>query len=166
MKRVFCLFLAIVILFSACGKHGERFREPVTFYYLRRQFPYGENESILGTEAREASGHRDDLRYLLALYLMGPSGDELRSPVPRGTNIYLVEQTEESVTLKLSSTANALTDAEFSLVCACLSLTCMSLTGAESVTIVSGSRTITMRSENLILYDIDSGSAAATEETQ
>lgn len=166
MKRAVILLLAVSLLLTACGSHGERIKEPVTFYYLRSQYPYGTAQSVIGSEEREASGHRGELRYLMALYLMGPSGEDLRSPIPPGTNIFSAEQTENSVTLKLSDTAGSMTDVDFSLACACLSLTCMDLTGADKVTIACGNRSITMTPDTLILYDIEGGNTAATEETQ
>ena len=42
-------------------------------------------------------------------------------------------------------------------------MTCLSITDAQSVTILSGSRTVTMSRDNLTLYD---NSTEATEETK
>ena len=69
MRRAFCLFLAICLFFSGCSLSGERMREPVTFYYPRRVYQYGVEDGVIAAEQREASGHRKDLSYLLALYL-------------------------------------------------------------------------------------------------
>ncbi len=163
MKRFCCLLLCLSLLLTGCGFFGERIKEPVTFYYLRDEYQFGSGGGVIGSEIREASGHRDSLSYLLALYLIGPSDEELHSPIPRGINIFSAELVENTVKLKLSDTSASLTDAGFSLACACLTLTCLDLTGAEEVTITSGSRSVTMSRDNLTLFD---STTAAPEETQ
>ena len=152
MKRILCAALALILAFSLLSGCGERVKEPVTFYYLRSG--YQENmDTMIASETREASGHRDNLRYLLAFYLMGPADKELSSPLPRGTVLYALEQETDSVTITLSDTSASLSDSEFSLACACLSMTCMELVPAEEVTVASGSRSLTLRRDNLILTD-------------
>lgn len=163
MKRCGCLTLILCLLLCGCGMLGERIKEPVTFYYLKSEIEYFTQEGVIASEEREASGHREDLSYLMALYLMGPTEEELRSPIPRGTRIYTAAQEPEGVVLHLSDTAGTMDDMEFSLACTCLSLTCFDLTDAQSVTIQSGERTVTMDRDTLTLYD---GSAAAGEDTK
>ena len=152
MKRILCAALALILAASLLPGCGERGKDPGTFYYLRSGDP--ENmDTMIASETREAAGHRDNLRYLLAFYLMGPAGKDLSSPLPRSTVIYSLEQEPDSVIITLSDTSASLSDSEFSLACACLSLTCMELVPAEEVTITSGSRSLTLRRDNLILTD-------------
>lgn len=164
MKRFLSLLLLCAFLLSGCGFLGEKLKEPVTFYYLLDDYQYGIDGRIIGSEEREASGHRDDLSYLMALYLMGPSGEELTSPLPRGTRIFSAEVNEDTVFLVLSETEKTMTDSAFSLACACLSLTCLDLTEAARVSIQSGSRSVTMTRDSLILSD--SSMLESTEESQ
>lgn len=164
MKRLLSLLILSALLFSGCSGQSQHMKEPVTFYYLRSQFEYGSTQSIMGGEEWESSGHRNDLRYLMALYLIGPSSEELRSPLPLGTRILSAEQEGSSVTLTLSEMPAAMTDAAFSLACSCLTRTCMGLTQADSVSVVSGTRTVTMGADNLILTD--SLDTIDTEEAQ
>ena len=164
MKRRIVLAFLLCLILTGCGQLGERIKEPVTFYYLRAEYQYSTDSGIIGSDEREASGHRDNLSYLLALYLIGPSGEELVSPIPRGIRFLSVEQADRMITLNLSDTSAVLTDAEYSLACACLNLTCLDLSGTDAVTINSGARSVTMTRENLILYD--SSMTAPTEETQ
>ena len=84
---------------------------------------------------------------------MGPISQELFSPLPRGIQLYGIQQDSGELTIEISNTAATLSDAEFSLACACLSMTCMGLTDTDSVTIVSGSRNLTLNRENLLLND-------------
>ena len=153
MKRLLCLVLALCLILPGCAVSKERLREPVTFYYPRRQYQYGVEDGVISSEQREAAGHRDDLSYLLALYLIGPSDEALVSPLPWGTRILKTTQKGTAVTLKLTDTALTMTDTEFSLACACLSMTCMGLANVENVTIVSGSRSLTISRDNLLLND-------------
>ncbi len=154
MKRITALLLIAVLLLSGCGWMGERFREPVTFYYLKKDISaVAPGEDIFAGELREASGHRQDLSYLMALYLIGPSGEELRTPIPRGTRISSARYEDQTVYLNMSDTSKTMTDIEFSLACTCLSLTCLELTDAQSVTITSGERSVTMGRNTILLKD-------------
>lgn len=164
MKRFFVFIILAAMLLGGCGSQGQQMKEPVTFYYLRDQYRYGNSQSIMDGEEREVSGHRGDLRYLMALYLLGPSSEELRCPLPLGTRILSAEQEDGRITLTLSEVPASMTDTTFSLACACLSRTCLSLTEADSVTVISGSRSITMDANNLVLTDNLQNSE--TEETQ
>ena len=152
MKRILCLALALILLLPPLSGCGERIKEPVTFYYL--QDSYEENmDSLIVGEEREVAGYQDNLKYLLSFYLMGPVGKSLHSPLPRGTNLFSVTKEYSSLSIEISNTSALLSESEFSLACACLSMTCMDLVGVEEVTVISGSRSLTMRQENLILND-------------
>lgn len=152
MKRLLCFVLTVSVLLSTLSGCGQKLNEPVTFYYLKSSYQENLDSPIVGEE-REVAGHRDNLKYLLSFYLMGPIGKELSSPLPRGTQLYTVEQEGAALTIEISNTSALLSDAEFSLACACLSMTCMELVNAEKVTIVSGSRSLTLSRDNLLLND-------------
>ena len=163
MKRMLSFCLIAVLLLSACGTSAERIREPVTFYYLRENPEALRNgEDLFVGEIREAAGHRHDLSYLMALYLVGPAAGNLCSPIPRGTKITEVNEIDGTVQISLSDTEKAMTDIEYTLACTCLSMTCFELTDAESVTITSGGRSITMERGSLVLVD----RTAANEEEE
>lgn len=159
--RILSLILSLGILLSGCGFFGERIKEPATFYYLCDS--YQEDLCcVIVSEEREASGHVGDLSYLLALYLMGPSNDEYVSPLPVGITI-ASQINSGHIVLELPDTSHTLSDMEFSLACACLTLTCLEITDAEDVTILSGSRTKTMSHSTLTLYDTISNPIASEE---
>ena len=159
MKRLTAFLLLLIFFLSGCT---DTLKEPVTFYYLNRSFQ-DDMTSAIGSELREAAGHRDDLMYLMALYLMGPANDELQSPLPLGTTIQAAEQNGKHVTLTLSDVTDTMTDARFTMACSCLTLTCLNLTDAADVTIISGDRIITMSADDLLLQDLIT---ADTEEPQ
>lgn len=163
MKRFFCLVILFLFILSGCSRSGERIKEPVSFYYLQAQYQYGTEGSVVAVEEREASGHRQDLLYLMKLYMMGPTGENLVSPLPRGTQVFSVEKNEDLLSITISDTADALSDMEFTLASACLSLTCFDLTDAAKVSVLSGERSVTFTQDTLILYD---SIPAATEESK
>ena len=159
MKRLISIFLAALLL-SGCT---EQLKEPVSFYYIRSGYEE-DMSNIVGVERREASGHRGDLSYLMALYFMGPADEELLAPLPGNTNMLSVALNGSQVVLQLSDTADSVSDAQFTVACACLTLTCLELTGAETVTIISGTRSVTLDEERLLLRDLST--AVLTEESQ
>lgn len=165
MKRAFICILIMGLLFSGCSLLEPRMMDPVTFYYLEKDYLYGEQSSVLAAEMREASGHRSDISYLMALYLMGPTEEEHMTPLPAGTRIYASEEEGGGIRLELSEASGKLSDSEYSLACACLAMTCFDISEAEKITVVSGERSITMNRNSLTLFD-DRGEISTTEETQ
>ena len=152
MKQLICLFLIFSLLLCGCSSFGERIKEPATFYYLCGQYQKDLCCVIL-TEEREASGHTDDLSYLLALYLMGPVSEECRSPLPSGTTVESIVYNANALTIELSDLDKTLSDAEFSLAGACLTMTCLDIVPARNVTVISGTRSVTMNQDSLSLFD-------------
>lgn len=160
MKKAFCLLLALSFFLSACHVLGEPLKDPVTFYYINSEYEYFSQEGIITSEQRDASGHRNDLPYLLALYMMGPAEEGLESPLPKGVMLFKAEESEEGILIHISS-HDTMTDASFSLSCACLALTCFDITDASSVTVNSGDRSITLTRDTISLFD----SSIAAEES-
>ncbi len=152
MKRLIFLFLIFSLFLSGCSTGTERIKEPVTFYYVHENYQK-DMEQVIVSEVREASGHKEDLSYLLALYSMGPSNENMKLPLPRSTKIVLTEHTDDCVTLNLSENALIITDADFTLASACIAMTCMELTGIPQVTVICGDRNITIQEDNLLLYN-------------
>lgn len=160
MKRILCLLLCACLLLGGCAA-SQGMREPVTFYYLRTDYRYGTADGVIAGESRESSGHSGDLTYLISMYLMGPSSEELVSPLPQGTTLLDIIQEENTVTLALSDVGKSVTELEYSLACACLAMTVMGISGGDSVTIQSGDRSVTITGDNLTIYD--SSTAVPTE---
>ena len=75
----------------------------------------------------------------------------------------MAEHKEDIIHIQLSSLDDALSDADFSLAGACLALTCFGLTDAETVTVSSADRSVSLERDSIIQYE---GSSAAMEETQ
>ena len=160
MQRIIAFLLLLCLCLTGCS---DRLKEPVTFYYVRSGYD-ADMSDVVGSERREASGHREDLSYLLALYLMGPADEELRSPLPRSVSILSAEHTDSQVTLHLSDTSDTMTDAQYTLACSCLALTCQDLTEAAHITIISGDRSVTMDTSSLLIQDLTTAARMETSQ--
>ena len=164
MKRIVCLMLIAIMLLPGCAFGGEQTKEPVTFYYLR-QYNTQDNvdtfffDGAMGSEIWEAAGHRDDLRYLLALYMQGPSSPQLQRPFPVGSKILDISTEERELRIVMNPVSSRFNELDVTVSCACIAKTCMGLVDVDSVTVMAYgpngtllfSRTFTK--DNLILDD-------------
>ena len=142
MKRAFIFLILLSLLLGGCSIANHDIKEPVVFYYLQscnRPEEYKDyfSEGAIGFESREASGHRDDLYYLLSMYFRGPLDSQLVSPFPAGCTVVKVLSNGQEVTVNLNAAAADITDLDLTLEIACLAKTCMALTDATTVHIES-----------------------------
>lgn len=149
------IILAVILLVSLLA--GCTLSKPnaskVTFYYSRREFSFGAENSVIVPEDRDITGHEGEMFYILSLYLMGPLDEDLSSAFPANTRLVRYSASDGHLTVELTSVDDILSDAEFSLACSCLSLTCTELTRYDRVTVISGSRSMTLHPSNLMLVD-------------
>lgn len=166
MKRLICMLLitALLAVFPGCS---EADGDSVSFYYLRTELSYSTEDGVIAPEARAISGSREDLNYLLRLYLEGPLTDMMTSPFPVGTQLISVEQEDSSLLLELSGEFAALEGIDLTMAGACLASTCFALTDAEAVQITAGTPedniSITLTRNSLTLLD---DSAVGTEASE
>ena len=156
MRKIIALMLAAFLLLSLTGCLETT--DTVTFYYTRHEdsYLYGLDNGVISGEFREVTGHRGDLKYLLTLYLHGPTMEYLHSPFPSGMVLRTVERQGDTVHVALSASLTMLTGTDLTLACACLAQTCFSLTDAEAVTISSeglGFVSMTLTRDSLLLVD-------------
>ncbi len=162
MKRFLCLLLSTLLLGSILGCHYNEngdILEPVEFCYLRNndQFLYGTQSGVFGTEIREAAGHRDDVNYLLSMYMRGPQSSHLRSPFPTGCRLRDIRYNGSTICLVLTGELLTLTNTDLTLACAALSLTCLGLSDVTAVRIESvldgKTFSITLDADSLLLAE-------------
>ena len=148
-----CVMLAVVVI--AAFFPYEQIQDPVTFYYPRSEYRYGSQDGVIGSEQRDVGGRKNDLGYMLALYLEGPMDQNLIAPFPGKslTRILTLKQAGNSLVILLSDLGDSMTDGEFSLACACLTKTCLEMTNVQAVQITSGDRAVRMTHGNLIFFD-------------
>lgn len=162
MKRLICIILSLLLL-TGCGILGERIKDPVTFYYVREDYRK-DMDSVIVSEVREASGHRYDLPYLLALYSMGPASENLKAPFPLNTRITPTEHTEDGIVLSISGLLDSMTDAEYTLASACLAMTFMEVTDTTQITVTWEDRSVTINTQNVMTFE--TGHQRQQEESQ
>jgi hypothetical protein len=150
MKQWISLILCLVILLSFSGCETE---SNVLFFYPRAEIQYGVADGVVAAEARDLADKKEDLEYLLKLYLEGPVSQELKSPFPFGTGLESVVMEDKHITLVLSETFSTLENLEYTIACACVASTCFSLTDAESVSISSGMTALILTRDNYSLWD-------------
>ena len=137
MKKLTCFLLALFMAMSIAGCVKSLADSEVPFYYRRAEFDYGTPDGIMAMELHDATGHTNDLKYLLALYLQGPSDQDLVPPFPEGTILVDLSQENQTVTVTLSSIATRLDDMDLTIACVCLAETCFAITDAQQVHIQS-----------------------------
>lgn len=153
MKRTYITALLFCLLLSGCSNIGDHIKDPVTFYYIRSQTQYFDDSAVIVSEEREASGHKGDLSYLLAIYLMGPIQEDRLSPLPPGTKLYNVSTGQEEIEIRLSDLDDVLSDSEYTLAASCLAKTCFGQTEIDRVVVVSGERTVVLTRDSIYEFD-------------
>lgn len=154
MKRYFCIFLTVLLLFSGCA-FGKS-KNNSAFYYLRSDLTYGAEDSVIAVEQRNVSGYENDLKYLLTLYLEGPLEDAYTSPFPKGTRITSIRQADGVLAIELSGEYASLTDLDLTMANACLAFTCFGLTHVQEVEITAAGESkvsVTLNRNSLTLLD-------------
>ena len=137
MKKLICFLLACLLVFPLAGCIKKTKDSEVPFYYRRAEFDYGTPDGIMAKELHDVAGHTDDLKYLLALYLQGPSDQELVLPFPDGIILVDFAQEGQTVDVTLSSIATRLDDMDLTIACVCLAETCFAISDAQQIHIQS-----------------------------
>jgi len=147
MKRLFCAALVVLMLFSGCAA-----KEHANFYYRRTEYQYDAEDSVIVSERRDITGHDGHLPFLISLYLMGPLEKDYVSPFPSSVKLLTTQTQDNNLTVYLTD-CSSLSDAEYTLACTCMALTCLEFTNVNTVTVTSAERTITIDPGMLTLYD-------------
>ena len=137
MKKLICFLLAGLLAVSMAGCIKAPKDSEVPFYYRRAEFDYGTPDGIIAPELHDVTGHTDDLKYLLALYLQGPSDQELVLPFPDGIILVDFAQEGQTVDVTLSSIVTRLDDMDLTIACVCLAETCFAISDVQQVHIQS-----------------------------
>lgn len=163
MKRILCLFLLVCLVFTGCS--FKKADKPVAvFYYSHGVQDADNNQTMVVAERREISPNATDLRTLLSLYLVGPLSEDLVSPF-RFVRLLTLETEADRLNITLGGGEISMTDIQFHLACACMTLTCLELVDVDQVTISLGSRTATMSREDLVLIDTITPILTQSEDT-
>lgn len=164
MKRLIPLLLSLVLLLSLAGC-ADTEENTHTFYYLRTRetLNHGAEDALIAPVEREISVEDPQLSYLLQLYLDGPSRENYYSPIPKGTYLLSTLWEGDTLIIVLSREFATLDNVHLTLAGACLTATCHSLTGAESIRVLSNEQTYDFALSDFTVLD---DSAQAGKETQ
>lgn len=159
MKHAISLFLALIMLCTlfGCGKEPT-YQEPLSFYYRSTDLSYDAACVSVVSETREGAG-LNTTEDILALYFNGPESTSLSNPFPAGLRLVSCNLEEKTLYLTVSKELASLTGMDLTLACSCITLTCLSIVGAEEVCIqaegakLGGQTTITMDRDSILLLD-------------
>ena len=166
MKKIMGFLLIISLILSGCAIGQDRWKEPVTFYYLRAHANADDynvffKDGAMGSETREGAGHRNDLNYLISMYLQGPMDTKLESPFPTGCKVTDIHLDNRELTISLNAVVSQLNDMELTIASACLAKTCIDLIDVEIVHVEARSLdqkalfTRSFSADSLLLEDLN-----------
>lgn len=138
-KKIASLLLCCLLLSQlGCHAQSDPAEDPILFYYPRSisHYEFGSTDGVISWEERDPAGHRNNLRYLLTLYLLGPVDEHLTSPFPEGCQIIDLNRSETHVTITLNANFATLKEMDLTLACVSLAQTCFSLTEVQTVRIL------------------------------
>ncbi len=159
MKRILCILIGLCCVLCGCSRGIEKPKAPVSFYYLRSDISYDTKDSVIDMELRESFGHEEDYVYLLNLYLLGPTSENLTKMFPEGSTVVEVIREENAVTVTLCDTFAQLSGINLTTACVCLTKTVCAMTGCSQVTIqaetllLDSCKSITMTKDSGLLQD-------------
>lgn len=159
MKKLTALILLFMLLTGLIGcDRSPEFEQPLNFYYQNIDLSYDETCTAVLPETREGA-QLHSTQEILNLYFAGPVSDSLATPFPAGLRLVSCQLDGKNLYLTVSDELAALSGMELTMACCCITLTCLSITDAENVTIQAESamlgnqETITMNKDALLMLD-------------
>ena len=152
IRVILSLLLILSILLPGC-KPEESIQTPVTFFYKNEDTFQGTQNSIILGETREAGDRKDDIAYLLGIYLQGPVSETLLQVFPQGVRLISYQKQNGIGQVTLSDEIAQLQGISLSIACGCLVKTIMSLDDVYGVRIYA--ETQTLNHNNYIYMDYE-----------
>ena len=162
MRKILpCLLIfAFCTSFCGCEKEPVKIEKPVNLYYRQSQISYGSADGVIGICITEGAGFENDLLGLLNLYLRNTTDPAFSRTFPDGSQLVRLTVQDGAAQAQLNNQFSRAAGIDLTIACACLSLTIMELTSAESVTIsafnatLDGAESITMTTDSILLLDL------------
>lgn len=159
MRKLAALILLSLMLFNlaGCGKE-QQYKQPISFYYKTANLSYDAVCSTITPEIREGADLQST-QDILNLYFAGPNSDSMVSPFPADLTLISCQLDEDTLYLIVSDELAALSGIDLTLACCCMTLTCLSVTDADTVCIqaetalLGGQKSITMDTDAFLLLD-------------
>jgi len=133
MKQIISIMLLAVLLFSLAACTQEPQGNTILLYYPRSNITYGDSDSVLYPERRNAALYNGSFENFLSAYMKGPVSAELYNPFPEDLALVIYAITNGELTLTFNDALTTLSDLELILACSCLAKTVLPLTDATKV---------------------------------
>ena len=151
MKRILAVLLLLCLL-PGCT-YSDR-QDLLHFYYPTASVSFGGSQGVLGSEDRDLGSHREDLKYLVTMYLSGPADKSLRNGFPANVKLVSCEIRRQQVRILLSGDLDSLSHLERALVCAGLAKTVLEASGMSAVRIATEEGALS--GDGALIFDADS----------
>lgn len=159
MKKLIAIVISLLLLPGICGcQKQEQQPEGIAFYYCVTELSFGIQDKAIEAEYRQGIT-KDHWANVLDLYLRGPETAGLRSPFPAGLKTVATSMEQNTAYITVTEELASLSGLELTLACASLAMTCLELTGAETIVIsadgalLDGQKSITIDANTLLLLD-------------
>ena len=81
MKRSICFLLILTILCSLCACNNHAIENPLSFYFIQRNYSFGMSDSVIAAEVIDGTEFTN-ISKVLHFYLRGPEVPSLKTPFP------------------------------------------------------------------------------------
>lgn len=144
MKRILCLILTLSILLCllGCREDTPTIQQPVELYYRCSYDVSNLPDSIIAPVIAEGAGYTDDIQGLLNSYLRGTSADGFEVTFPASTKILSISVQDGIANLEMNDALARLSGIDLTIACACITMTTIGLTGAQTVRIQAANETL------------------------
>lgn len=160
MRKLLALLLILSLLLAGCSQADTGYITALKFYYPLQTTDYTMGSAYLQPELREGAGLDKRIENILDLYLAGPADPiTYRMPFQYNTRVVSVSREIGILNVTLSSGFATYTGLDLTIACACITMTCLELTSAETIrirakdTTLDGAEFIEMSRDSLLLID-------------
>ena len=160
MRKIIVFMLILSLLLTGCAREDRGFITALKFYYPLQNADYSMGASYLQPELREGGGLDKSVANILNHYLEGPADLETyRMPFQYNTKVVSISREIGILNVTLSSGFATYTDLDLIIACACITMTCLELSDAQTIRIraqdatLDGAEFIEMSKSSLLLID-------------
>ena len=132
-KKLTIVLLVSILLLTGCQKPKCN-TETTDFYYVRDEYIYTGEKSLLSVEKRNVSG---DISEILNIYLRGPENRKLISPFPDDVYIKSLEIENRCLKVDLGQNFASLSGIDVIVACSALINTCLGLCDFDTIYITA-----------------------------
>ncbi|MBE6933211.1 MAG: hypothetical protein E7464_07530 [Ruminococcaceae bacterium] len=165
MRRLLCLFLAMLLMLSGCmGQSPAKTEDGVLFYYRNAdEKAYFSETGIMAAENRTIRWEQQSIAGLMEVYLQGPISPGLSSPFPKGLRLLETRILPGEITLIFDDSLSSLSAVGLRVAAGCIARTLWEYSGYETVILqaesqlLDGEEQLVLRPAEFVLSDNSAG---------